>query len=112
MFDITEYLNSKDVADYWKKIGFNKRYTPQQAAFIIWNSNRVSLEEKISAWEYLLDEENDCPLASERQCENMNLPAHLTGSLHNFLGAYISLCKRLKEQFYASGDSAVYKFRF
>ena len=86
MFDITEYLNSKDVADYWKKIGFNERCTPQQAAFIIWNSRKVSLDEKISAWERLLDEENDCPLASERQCKNMDLPAHLTGSLHNFLG--------------------------
>lgn len=111
MFDITKYLNSKDVADYWKKIGFEERCTPQQAAFIIWNSRKVSLDEKISAWERLIDESADCPLANERQCKNMDLPAHLTGSLHNFLGEYISLCKQLKEQFYASGDSAVYKFR-
>ena len=111
MFDITKFLNSKAVADYWKKIGFNERCTPQQTAFIIWNSCKVSLDEKISAWERLLDEENDCSLASERQCKNMDLPAHFTGSLHNFLGAYISLCRRLREQFYASGDSAVYTFR-
>lgn len=46
MFDITEYLNSKDVADYWKKIGFNERCTPQQAAFVIWNSRKAALKEK------------------------------------------------------------------
>ncbi len=111
MFDITKYLNSEAVADYWRKINFNERCTPQQAAFIIWNSRKVCLDEKFSAWERLLDEENDCPLAGKRQCENMGLPEHLTASLHNFLGEYISLCKRLKEQFYAEGDSAVYSFR-
>ena len=110
MFDITEYLNSRDVADYWKKIGFNERCTPQQAAFVIWNSYK-SFDKKIAAWERLCGESDDCPLASERQCKNMGLPAHLTGSLHNFLRAYISLCEQLKEQFYAAGDSAVYTFR-
>ena len=36
MFDITKFLNSKAVAEYWKKIGFDERCTPQQAAFVIW----------------------------------------------------------------------------
>ena len=111
MFDITEYLNSKDVADYWKKIGFNKRCTPQQAAFIIWNSRKATIKEKIEAWEWLIDNTLDCPVASEKQCLNMLLPENLTCSMHIFLKAYSSLLKELIADFYRTEDKTVYTCR-
>lgn len=109
--DIAYYLNSKDIERYWRKTGFDKKCTPQQAAFVIWNSRKVSLEDKFKAWEQLIEESDDCPVASPAQCDNMDIPKELSGSLHAFLRAYIALNKKIIDEFYRKGDSAVYSYR-
>lgn len=111
MQDILRFLNSKDVESYWRKTGFDKKCTPQQAAFVIWNSRKVTLEDKFKAWEQLIGESDDCPVASPAQCARMNIAEELSGSLHAFLRAYIALNKKIIEEFYRNGDNAVYSFK-
>ena len=39
MIDTASFLNSKDIADYWHKIGYNDCCTPPESAFVIWKNH-------------------------------------------------------------------------
>ena len=101
MIDITTFLNSKDIAEHWKKIGF--LCTPVQAAYIIWQSHEKSLQEKHEAWKELMETTPDCPFAEGRRKEHLkhNIPEALTDSLHAFLKAYMALEDKTLERFTA-----------
>ena len=47
MSDIASFLNSKDIADYWRRIGFI--CTPLQSAYIVWQNHTKTLQEKHAA---------------------------------------------------------------
>ena len=111
MIDTASFLNSKDIADYWYKIGYNSCCTPPESAFVIWNNRTKIMVEKMTAWRRLIAETIDCPIASKEQCLRMGLPDALTGSLHEFLKAYIRLLQKLVGTFYRDGDKAVYSYR-
>ena len=111
MLDVTRFLNSNDIADYWRKIGFDKKCTPKQAAFIIWNSRKIPLKEKFEAWQQLIKTTIDCPVAAGRRRLNIGLSDAVSNSLHKFLGVYIALLKELIVEFYGVGDDAVYTYR-
>lgn len=99
MLDVTRFLNSNDIADYWRKIGFDKKCTPKQAAFIIWNSRKIPLKEKFEAWQQLIKTTIDCPVAAGRRRLNIGLSDAVSNSLHKFLGVYIALLKELIVEF-------------
>ena len=101
MTDIKTFLNSKDIAEHWRKTGFV--CTPVQAAYIIWQSHEKSLREKHEAWKELMETTPDCPFAEGRRKECMvrrGIPEALTDSLHAFLRAYMALEDRTLERFY------------
>ena len=111
MIDITTFLNSKDIAEHWKKIGFT--CTPVQAAYIIWQSHEKSLQEKHEAWKELMETTPDCPFAEGRRKEHLkrHIPEAMTDSLHAFLKAYMALEDKTLERFYREEAGTAYGYR-
>ena len=106
MIDTASFLNSKDIADYWYKIGWNSYCTPLQSAYIIYKSRNKTLKEKHAAWKELMETTPDCPFAEGFRKERMGLPDALSGSLHAFLRAYMALEERLYGYLIDRGDHA------
>ena len=112
MTDLKTFLNSKDIAEHWRKTGFV--CTPVQAAYIIWQSHEKSLQEKHEAWKELMETTPDCPFAEGRRKERMvrrGIPEALTDSLHAFLRAYMALEDRTLERFYREEANIAYGYR-
>ena len=113
MIDTASFLNSKDIAEYWYKIGWNSYCTPLQSAYIIYKSRNKTLKEKHAAWKELMETTPDCSVAEGFRKERMGLPEPLSGSLHAFLKAYMALEERLYGYLIDRGDHAcaVYFYR-
>ena len=109
MTDITAFLNSKDIADYWRKTGFT--CTPLQSAYLIWQNHAKTLQEKRAAWREIVETMPDCIVAEGHRKTNMGIPDALSKSLHAFLRAFMRLQDQLIERFYKKGDHAVYRYR-
>lgn len=109
MIDAASFLNSKDIADHWRKIGFI--CTPLQSAYIVWQNHTKTLEEKHTAWREIIGTMPDCPVAIGHRKTNMGISESLAGSLHEFLQTYMRLQNKLIEQFYKNGNHAVYRYR-
>ncbi len=108
MIDTASFLNSKDIAEYWYKIGWNSYCTPLQSAYIVWQNHTKTLEEKHAAWREILGTMPDCPVAIGHRKTNMGISDVLAGSLHEFLQAFMRLQNQLIGRFYQKGDHAVY----
>lgn len=88
MIDTASFLNSKDIADHWHKIGF--ACTPLQSAYIVWHNRTKTLAEKHAAWREIIGTMPDCPVATGHRKTNMGIPDALAGSLHEFFtGVYV-----------------------
>ena len=113
MIDTASFLNSKDIADYWYKIGRNSYCTPLQSAYIIYKSRDKTLKEKHAAWKELMETTPDCSVAEGSRKERMGLSDALSNSLHAFLKAYMALEERLYGDLIYRGDHAcaVYFYR-
>lgn len=55
MFNVLDFIDSKDIRDYNK----NTKFTPIEQAAIIYYSERRNIEEKMSIWRELLDNYNE-----------------------------------------------------
>ena len=111
MIDTASFLNSKDIADYWYKIGWNSYCTPLQSAYIIWQNHTKTMEEKHAAWREIVETMPDCIVAEGHRRSMMGISDALAGSLHEFLRAFVRLQNKLVERFYQKGDHAVYRYR-
>lgn len=79
--NVLNFLNSKSVAKYLEEINYN--FSPQEAAFIVWNSSKP-LEEKFAAWKKIINTMPDCAVRCRADCPQYP-------SLHKFLHDYMSL---------------------
>ena len=111
MFEVTDFLNSKDIAAHWRKIGFDKRCTPLQSAYIVWHNRTKTLAEKHAAWSEIADTMPDCVVAEGHRKLNMDIPEALAASQHEFLRAFMSLQNGLVERFYKNEEKYVYRYR-
>ena len=109
MMEMTDFLNSGDIAEHWRRIGFF--CTPLQSAYLVWHNRTKTLAEKHAAWREIIQSMPDCPVAEGHRKTNMGLSDALAGSLHEFLRAFISLRENLIKRFYQKGDHAVYRYR-
>lgn len=51
MFNILDFIDSPDIREYNK----NTRFTPAEQAILIGQSEETTVEEKLSAWQELVD---------------------------------------------------------
>ena len=99
MIDTASFLNSKDIADYWYKIGWNSYCTPLQSAYIVWQNHTKTLQEKHAAWREIVETMPDCIVAEGHRKTNMGISDALAESLHAFLQAFMELQNQLIERF-------------
>lgn len=66
MFDINEFIDSKDIREYNRQL--ETKFTPIEQAVIIYQCNSKTVEEKLAAWHELLD------TYTEEEFEKINLP--------------------------------------
>ena len=95
--DIYRFLNSKDIAEYLRNIDY--KFSVIEAACLIYRCRKITLQDKLQAWQELIDVYPDCPY------ERMAIK---TDSFHQCLNDYISLQKKIMEEFYNKEPGAVY----
>lgn len=66
MIDILDFIDSKDIREHNRQLGI--KFTPIEQAVIIYQCDRKTVEEKLSAWHELLD------TYTEKEFEKINLP--------------------------------------
>lgn len=100
--DIYQFIDSKDIRNYLQDMKY--KFTVPEAAFLIYMSRRATLNEKLDAWQEIIDTMPDCSMG-----ERLNMAE--IPSFHKFLTEYIALLKNLLELFCKS-EKAVYMYSF
>ena len=100
--DVYLFIDSKDIRNYLQKIKYE--FTVPETAFLIYMSRRATLNEKLDAWQEIIDTMPDCSMG-----ERINMGK--ISSFHRFLTEYIALLKNLLDTFYKS-EKAVYTYSF
>ena len=101
LMEIIKYINSIDIARHLQSI--NYQFSSLEAAFLIWQSHKISLEAKHNAWKELIHTMSDCIVPS-RSDEKKRL--------HSCLEKYIDLQNRLLKQFMENSADYIYHYRF
>ena len=107
--DIYSFFNSRDVADYLR--GEKHEFTAAEAAYIVYLSDTATLDEKLVAWQEIVDTMPDCPV-----CHSALDPYFKRDykSEHQFLREYIFTMKLMLRKF-MDGEGCVYmphEYRF
>ena len=103
---INDFIESRDIADYWEKIGYKP--SPTGCAYLVWQSHLQPVDKKIAVWEEILQNFTDCALLPSDSPMRSSFPKKYADSLHVFLLAYIALHKQILADFYRDGDDAAY----
>jgi hypothetical protein len=98
--NILSYLNSKDVAAYLKSIDYH--FSPIECAFVIYQSRKVTMQQRHSAWREVINTLPDCTIS-----ERLNLQAC---TLHQLIEAEINNDNAQVDWFNRKDDSC-YSFR-
>lgn len=96
MIDISQFLNSKDVADYLRDKHFT--FTAHQAAYFVDISTNVTLSEKIRAWRSIVEEMPDEQISTGKDRHN---------SAHGLISAHIA-DKEKKLKLFMDNEGAAY----
>lgn len=92
--DILEFLDSPDIKEYLKDIDYEP--TTPEAAFIVDRSNEKTLQQKIEAWQMIIDNMPNCSM--NRRYGTFNIP-----NFHAFLRDVIKWERKIIAQFKQPG---------
>lgn len=106
--NIYDFFNSKDIAAHCKSIGHS--FTALEMAYIIWFSEYHTLEQKHTAWQYLIDHYPDEEMPEGKWLDDNGEPVRNERSLHKFLQHYIEIQKRFLEDFSQTWDGYIYDY--
>lgn len=65
--DIYRFIDSKDIRKYLQTIGYN--FSTTEAAFLVWQSTKTTLDEKFTAWREIIDTMPDCSIDARRNSD-------------------------------------------
>lgn len=99
--DIYQYVNSKDIRIHLEEIKYE--FEPVCAAFIIWQSERHTLNEKHEAWRILIAGTSDVAVPQRLNCAGWD-------SLHKMLSDYMKLENKLLSNFHVHDTNAYYRY--
>ena len=102
MIDFLKFVNSDTVRNHLQQIQYQP--TALEAAWLTWQCETISLEEKCAAWREIIETLPDCPTNSR----TMGLKATYRDSTHTFLRAYIAQQEELIGAFYQTDEPTVY----
>ena len=97
--DITQFINSYDIRDYLKKIGYE--FSSLEAAWLICNCMGITLEKRHAAWRELIRAMPDMKIEKRLNTREWS-------SLHDYLENRMVYEKRLYEAFLTKEEGAVY----
>ena len=99
--DIYKYLNSQAIIEHCRSL--NYVFSPVEAAYLIWQSNHHTLEEKIKAWENLISTTPDKKLSVEGMPDEC--------SLHQFLRTYIARARSFIHEFTSAKNGCAFSYK-
>ena len=104
--DFLKFVNSNAVRGYLQEI----RYQPTslEAAWLVYQCETASLEEKCAAWREIIETLPDCPTGSRTR----GLKPEHRDSVYTFLQAYIAQQKQLAAAFMQADEPAVYDLQY
>ena len=95
------FIDSADVRDHLE--GKQYRFSPLEAAFVVWQSRSASMEKRHAAWQEIIETLPDTDIP----CERWKAPRE---SLHAFLRDYMALEDRLLREFYDPSGFCAYNY--
>lgn len=101
--DFYSFINSSDISNYLREIGYE--FTSLEAAWLVYQNNNASLDQKITAWEYIISNMPDCEVPDRPNCIYRK-------SLHETLRKYINILIKNHDQFLADTGDAFYRCRY
>ncbi|MCF0151647.1 MAG: hypothetical protein HUJ80_09595 [Firmicutes bacterium] len=99
IMDIYSWINSKDIAEHNRKLGHE--FNAMEAAFLVWQNEDRTLEERFAAWEDIIE---TVPDMAVEECPWLDR----IESTHGFIRDYTELLKRTLKEFYDISDRAVW----
>ena len=102
--DVLKYVNSKDVRDYLKIIGYE--FSPVEAAWLIFNNHKLCLRDRHEAWNEIIASMPDMKIRTNRKKEIVY------DSLHKFLQDYISMEQKWLDEFFSHSEEKYYSYVF
>ena len=101
--DITSFINSKDIRDYHREIGY--QYNALEAAWLVSQCNSISLWKKHEAWQWIIDNMPDYEVT------NVGYRHPLKGeSLHKMLADYIEMQNQFITEFKGGTSEWFYSY--
>lgn len=100
--DFYNYINSEDIKEYLMSLKY--RFNPIEASWLVYQSGKHTLEDKIDAWNWIIENMPDCEVKERMNCSYRE-------SLHETLKAYINLMKKYTTEFYEN-DGCVYTYGY
>lgn len=88
-----DFVDSKDIRKYLRDMGYAA--APIEAAFLIWQSELKTVEEKHAAWSELINDTTDVPIPARNGWNDGWESLH--GMLREYMSIEDELIKRLKE---------------
>lgn len=102
MIDFLKFVNSDIVRNHLQQIQYQP--TALEAAWLTWQCETISLDEKCAVWQEIIGTLPDCPTGSL----TMGLKEKYRDSTHAFLQAYIEQQEKLANVFFQTNEPAVY----
>lgn len=109
--DILKFINSNAVRNHLREI--NYEFSPVESAFIVWQSEYCSMDEKHDAWKYIIDiSANENVLNSVTEIYKKDLQECYGNKfgLHEYLRCYINKDERLAKLALTDEENVVFSF--
>ena len=100
--NIYEFVNSRDIREHWQNIGFVPNAL--ESAWLVYQSNNHTIEEKHEAWRWIIANMPDCEVAGK----DIETPQK---SLREFLTRYMGIENAIISNFFAAEAGAFYTYR-
>ena len=101
--DITSFINSKDIREYHREIGY--KYNALEAAWLVYQCRSINVKQKHEAWNWIINNMPDCAVSNGR------IRRYYYGtSVHKVIADYMELEKNFIDSFMSeSGYLYTYK---
>ena len=100
--NIYDFVHSRDIREHWQNIGFAPNTL--ESAWLVYQSNNHTVEEKHEAWRWIIANMPDCEVAGK----DIETPQK---SLHEFLTRYMGIENAIISNFFTTEAGAVYTYR-
>lgn len=104
--DILQFINSRDIRAYLRKTGYV--FGAMEAAYVVYQSQTATLEEKLAAWQEIADSEKEPIVLKPRKKAN---DEPYPTDLQSFLKTYIQTVRQIVDAF-CTASGAIYTFRY